>query len=1046
MFFIVIDKKIEFEKIIKLNCLDITKKKLEANSMSGNLDGLEKKIIIKENLNDFNTINIFIPILFEILWENPKLVSDIILFCNLSDIKEHLAIFFMNNFYENILSGNSIENNLMYVLTLLIKNEINKIENIEDCDKFLDKDSKVAYLLSEIRKKAEVKYYFKTFILNLISDLESMSSVYFSLNFNEMLNILKRKTNNLDNKTSLNNYFLEQTKSKILRDKKELDELKAKTLATLTIKDIKNMTSKSNSRNPDMEAYINNYIDNSKNGELSYSNLRLMEKFDSKIGLSDNLIFIYINKFCLIKDFLDKFLLILERNISLLPYSIKCFCKIINILIQKKFPEINISQKNAFISQFFFKTIIKPILSGPDMELLINNFIISGYTLPNLNIINEILDKLFSGKLFENNDELHNNYTPFNWYFLEKIQNIIEIFKKLEEVELPPFIDDLVNNKLDSNFVYNYSQLNNEDKIIHSSICFTINDLKAILYGLSQLKDKVDISKYKGGKSLYKTVEKLNSEKQRKILEDMENKNNDNFCVFKRKGSISKKRASFIKDKGKENESIIRRGVVEIENDKYYLIQKLIINDEYKEFFENKLSSKNNFNLKESKDTTNNPEEKQKNSIIKIKNFLSDFLYNIIPLNKFNLPKSNINNTKDILNSIKNYSKLPNYILDNSIPLAWYIESILNLIKNLSEDYSKNDFEKLYDELEKEIKSSINGYDIDFLLEFINRLKYIDKEKLYFEQFFKDLKDLELNQKVKDIVENDFIPVKISFNYEDQNKNFSIEKLKIKEEALLKKELKEISDNSPIHKSYCRTILSFIEKFPDFSVFQEKQDIDILELQKNLSLPKKLKEYFFSIIREYLTKEYNKENELDLIQIENKIYDYVMSKINSKIFPKTYDDDDKIFKNLFMLSWTEPKHFIQGKNNYIFDAFLPQVIDNFNSLDNAKSPRIKIIMIGKIFELISKIVFFNGGNTNLGVDDQMPILNYCIVKAQPNRICSNIKFIELYRNSLIEKGNDNELAQMIALCDYIKNIKYNNLIGISQEEFTSNCNSLINAG
>ena len=55
----------------------------------------------------------------------------------------------------------------------------------------------------------------------------------------------------------------------------------------------------------------------------------------------------------------------------------------------------------------------------------------------------------------------------------------------------------------------------------------------------------------------------------------------------------------------------------------------------------------------------------------------------------------------------------------------------------------------------------------------------------------------------------------------------------------------------------------------------------------------------------------------------------------------------------------------------------------------------------------------------------MPNLNYCIVKTQPNRICSNIKFIELYRNSLIEKGNDNELAKRIALCDYIKNIKYN---------------------
>ena len=42
--------------------------------------------------------------------------------------------------------------------------------------------------------------------------------------------------------------------------------------------------------------------------------------------------------------------------------------------------------------QFFFQKIIKPILDNPGIELFINNFIISGYTISNLKIINDILN------------------------------------------------------------------------------------------------------------------------------------------------------------------------------------------------------------------------------------------------------------------------------------------------------------------------------------------------------------------------------------------------------------------------------------------------------------------------------------------------------------------------------------------------------------------------------------------------------------------------------------------------------------------------------
>jgi hypothetical protein len=38
----------------------------------------------------------------------------------------------------------------------------------------------------------------------------------------------------------------------------------------------------------------------------------------------------------------------------LIPYSIKCICKIISILIKKKFNDISEIEENAYIGKFFF--------------------------------------------------------------------------------------------------------------------------------------------------------------------------------------------------------------------------------------------------------------------------------------------------------------------------------------------------------------------------------------------------------------------------------------------------------------------------------------------------------------------------------------------------------------------------------------------------------------------------------------------------------------------------------------------------------------------
>ena len=465
----------------------------------------------------------------------------------------------------------------------------------------------------------------------------------------------------------------------------------------------------------------------------------------------------------------------------------------------------------------------------------------------------------------------------------------------------------------------------------------------------------------------------------------------------------------------------------------YYLLTSLITNEQYKESFNIQLDQTPNYTIKELK-KTNSPEEIEKNNIIKVKNFFSSLLYNYHKLIKTDFDQGTTSNTVDILKVLKTYIKSSNYVVDDSIPSEWYVDSLLDYLKKIPEKLTRNDYEKLYDEIEKELNDSIKKFDFQVMSVCLDKLKFTQRGKNYYEESIRSTKDLELNEKVQEIVEDEYIPVEIAFKYGDGQKIFDIVKSKIKEKDYNKKH------NQIKMRNFCNNIKSFTEKFPNLSIFQEMQDIDLFEMQKELEIPEKLDSYF-NIIKDYLISNKKIPTSLDIQEINNKIYDYVMSKIYDKIFPKTNDKDDKIFNKTLLLSWVEPKHFIPGKTNYVFDSFLPGVIDYFKLIDKEKSPRKKILNMKKIFSSISKVVKFNGGDENTGVDDQMPILNYAFVKAQPNRIYSNSKLMELYIGDLSFKEEGSQLIQLIALCDFIINLNYEQMHGVTQQEFASKCNN-----
>ena len=189
-----------------------------------------------------------------------------------------------------------------------------------------------------------------------------------------------------------------------------------------------------------------------------------------------------------------------------------------------------------------------------------------------------------------------------------------------------------------------------------------------------------------------------------------------------------------------------------------------------------------------------------------------------------------------------------------------------------------------------------------------------------------------------------------------------------------------------------------------------------------------------------MTKTQKNLNSNEIENISNKIYDYIMNKLYKKIFPSLSNEKDlEIYKNCILLSWTEPKHFMKEKKNYIYDTFLPDVIKYVKQIEIVKSPRKKILNLCNVFKTISNLEIFNGGKGGQGVDDTILILSYAIIKSRPIQILKNCQYIDLFLGDKKDKLEANYLAQLISVSKFIEEITYEKLYNTNKEEYDKKC-------
>ena len=1003
--------------------------------------------ILRDNLECFGLNKIFINKFLTGLWNYPEAMYQILNHSEPRDIKESLASLVVDNFYTNYLSGNYIENNLLYILALMLRDEIEKLTDIEEVETFLD-NSRCGYLLEELQKKPDVQLFFNKVILKTVEKIESLCS-YREIKFNvaKIVNEFEKLKDEYEKgekkagvKSELNlgedlykklvsnkldqsiNYCRDEnlTGGKIKEDNEFFVK---KFVPNITKKEFENraLTAK-NDNNIDLFNYFNRFAQDIKNSsdEDLYSNSNLMGNLLNTKSPPTILTF-YRTDFMQVVNFIEQLINDLIENILLLPYSVKCICKIISVLIRNKFKGITKAEENGFISKFILGRLLIPIISSPSFNALISEFVISGNTIKNIELINIIISKLFSGNLFKNINK-EDDYTPFNWIFLDKMEKILYFFENATNVYLPDFIEKFINKNLPKDYEYNFFKENKEEMYANISICFNIRYLSLLIEGVR--KSPEIFNKSKKSDKLEKAFKKLEDEEIFKAIKkaDQNNLNNEN----------NKRHRPSVKQKSKDK--IILKT---IEDEIYYLHNDKAIEEKDEILFklDNKIA---NFyiDLKEKeKKTKLNEEEK---NIIKVKNYLSNSIGNYRLLNIADFHKEATSDTIKMLNEIKAYMALPNFILNNNtIPSTWYINSLLDYLKKIPEDYKKNEYEKLYNELTKDLNDSINILDFQKLIIFRNKLKFIDKINNYYENVYMLINKIAINEKVKEMVEKIFIPVEMSFRYiEEENDNFfDLKSSNVKEKEF---EDKMIYENKKKGVLTFRTIESFTSHFPNLAQYQVYQDKNPLEIIQELKIPGKINNYF-EIIKKCIRKEEKKITEEEYENLyQEKIKDYIMNKIYEKIYPlEPLDLDTKIFRTANMLSWVEPQLIVEKE--YIYDNILPDIINEFQKINKVKTPLKKIKCIRQIFVLIQSLIQFNEGEnkTLIGSDDITPVLNYAFIKAAPFRIYTDLEFVKIFLEIKEGQGgydiNQLESAYTMLLSYKPENFK------LTPQEFKKNC-------
>ena len=812
-------------------------------------------------------------------------------------------------------------------------------------------------------------------------------------------------------------------------------------------------------KNPDLKSLYSNIINQITDDPNTFCNEKLEEilydnyysKYFNELlnTFKNNLEFIQKRIEELIQDLIDR--------LTAIPYTVRCVCKIIDILISKRFPKLPKYLRHSFIGKFLFNKCIFPVLSLEN-KVSLKKIIFSTAQRRLLLDIITILSTANKCQLFTHYNDVEK--IPLNHYLLELIPILNKFYDKLVDLRLPRQLNEYISHAfedMESNTfsfgakkitpkkqkklatTYKYFEEKTHDEILRiPAICFNVDDaitLKEIIY------DNQD---------QFKDLPKFPSVK--KAIEEID----------RNEPNIDQARKRYEKKEGKSFFFI-------------YKIDKLDRDPKPYEFLNRKKSRKNKPVLWRIKDS--------------IKTILKRL--NLLDIKDYSYLSMATNNEK-FLEAI-NYT-LKDLAEEDEIPLSWYIKYIKNNLPKLDDkSYIENDLKKLYDEIldeekktlddRKKLSSVINareGMNIQFAKKAIEKIRYDKKCLEQTKQFQKietfiakdqtqvcikvnekidvregkkeENKSKEVLDKFKDLVikkekeSTQYVEIVDANNCEHRSENF-MAKIEGKRETDIKTHAKKVNQfiskfsirNSPVKK--LRILFQYIDEDidkgePTHELFKAFEDY------RNL-LKESIKNNDQELLETKVSSTSNQETdprENELKEILDRIEDYIMFKIYKYVFPLNRSEhlkklDYDFYEKTFLYAWIPPE--AHGVKIPIQQDEIENGINTIKKLEEkAQTITEKLNCIKEVFDNINKAILFNTGKKeDLSTDDQLPLLVYIVIQAHPEQFITNIHYMKCFLNP---NRNDNVFLQNMVSVRGTLDILNPDVLKIDKKEFNDN--------
>ena len=922
----------------------------------------------------------------------------------------------------------------------------------------------------EQKKKKDKK---KTEEINKIFKIIQKTKIHFKHNLELEANIEEenKKDLNLKVNNNKNNKIIEKENEqeneiieikledeKDKKNKKEVEKIEEELTFNKLMKKVKN------EKNSDLKALYINILNQITDDPYTFCNEKLEDILHDNIYSKyfNQLLQTYRNNLSFIQAQIEELIQDLIDRLTAIPYTVRCVCKIIDILISKKFPKLPKYLRHTFIGKFLFNKCIFPVLSLENKVNLKKIVFSTAQRRLLLDIIN-ILSTANKCQLFTHYNDIEK--IPLNNYLLELIPILNKFYDKLVDLRLPRQLNEYIShafeyiekntfrfgaknvikkNKKHPPITYDYFGENPDEILRLQAICFNVTDaitLKDIIY-----ENEIEFKDLPNYSSIKKAINEIDHNEP----------------------NIDQARKKYEKKDGKS----------------FFLIYKLDKLPDTYEFLSRKKS------------------RKEKPLIWRIKDCIKTILkgLNLLDIKDYSYLSMATNNEKffqAINHTLKDLAE------DDEIPLSWYSKFIMNNKSKLEDQsYFKDDLKKLYDEILKEESQTLNdrkalssvinareGMNIQFAKKAVEKMKY-DKKCLEQTKQFQKIetfiaKDqtqvcIKVNEKIdkkagdkkedksnevlgnlknlvikKEKESTQYVEIIDANNCEHRSENF-MAKIEGKRETDIKTHAKKVnqfiskfnSRNSPVKK--LRLLLQYIDEDIDlgepkhelYKAFENYRNLLKESIKKNDQELLETKQTISSLTPvDYSTNQPEQDpREIELNEILNRIEDYIMFKIYKYVFPINRSEhlkklDYDFYEKTVLYEWIPPKN--HGVKAPIQQDEIENGINTILKLEEkAQTITEKLSCIKDVFDNINKAILFNTGKKeDLSSDDQLPLLIYIVIQAHPKQFITNIHYMKCFFNS--QRADNVFLQNMVSVRNTLEILNPKDL-NIDEKEFKAN--------